>query len=80
MKDNRHINLATLLMIFGMGILVAGFIAPPLGDIDNSVLIAFGEVITFAAALLGIHSKYEHDFKKYITSLNTVIPNETAKQ
>lgn len=48
----------------GCGLLISGFIMPPPGEIHNSVLIAFGEILTFAGALFGIdyHYKYKnHD-------------------
>ena len=35
-----------------------GFWMPPEGEIHNSVLIAFGEVSTFAGALFGVDYKY----------------------
>lgn len=42
------IYLAVGMCIFGCGLIVAGFTVAPLGIIDNSVLVAFGEVVTFA--------------------------------
>lgn len=38
----------------GAGLLIAGFTVPPSGKIDSSVLVAFGEVMTFVGALFGI--------------------------
>ncbi len=55
---------AILLIVVGCGLLISGFIMPPPGEIHNSVLIAFGEILTFAGALFGIdyHYKYKnHD-------------------
>ena len=43
---------AILLIVVGCALLIAGFIVPPMGVIDNSVLIAFGEILTFVGALL----------------------------
>ena len=40
--------------------LVAGFCCPPLGEIHNSVLIAFGEILTFSGRLIGIDYKYRY--------------------
>lgn len=40
--------------IIGWAITIAGFIAPPLGVIDNSVLIVLGQSLTFVAAGLSI--------------------------
>jgi hypothetical protein len=51
---------AVILTIVGSGLLIAGFIVPPLGIIDSSVLVAFGETCTFVAALLGIDYNYKY--------------------
>ncbi len=42
----------------GCGLLIAGFIVAPAGQIHQSVLIGFGECLTFAGSLLGIDYKY----------------------
>lgn len=56
---------AILLIVVGCGLLVAGFVVPPPGEIHNSVLVAFGEILTFAGALFGIdyHYKYKNHEK-----------------
>lgn len=61
---NIRLIIATILTIVGSGLLIAGFIVPPLGLIDSSVLVAFGETSTFIAALLGID--YHYKYKMYI--------------
>lgn len=43
----------------GCGLLIAGFIVEPPGEIHQSVLIGFGECLTFAGSLLGIDYKYK---------------------
>lgn len=43
----------------GAGLLIAGFIVDPTGAIHSSVLVAFGETMTFAGALFGIDYKYK---------------------
>ena len=50
---------AVLMIIIGCTLLIAGFIVPPLGVIDYSVLIAFGEILTFVGALFGIDYHYK---------------------
>jgi len=49
---------ATVLMAMGMALLAAGFITPPTGEIAPSVLVAFGEILTFAGAIFGIDYHY----------------------
>lgn len=50
---------AIAMIVVGAGLLIAGFIVPPLGVIDSSVLIAFGEILTFVGALFGIDYHYK---------------------
>lgn len=45
--------------IVGCGLLIAGFIVEPPGEIHQSVLIGFGECLTFAGSILGIDYKYK---------------------
>lgn len=55
---------AVILTVVGSGLLIAGFIVPPVGAIDNSVLVAFGETSTFVAAILGIDYSYKYQIYK----------------
>lgn len=64
-KLSLRLIIATLLAIVGAGLLIAGFVVPPLGVIDSSVLIAFGETSTFVGAILGVDYSYRWKlFKK----------------
>lgn len=65
-KTNLNLRLlvALTLTIVGSGLLIAGFMVPPLGIIDGSVLVAFGETSTFVAALLGIDYNYKYQMYK----------------
>jgi hypothetical protein len=51
---------AVTLCAFGVLLLIAGFLCPPLAEIHHSVLIAFGEILTFSGSLLGIDYKYRY--------------------
>lgn len=61
---NARLAVAVILTIVGSGLLIAGFIVPPLGIIDSSVLVAFGETSTFVAAILGIDYNYKYQIYK----------------
>lgn len=61
---NHRLTIAVILTIVGSGLLIAGFIVPPLGVIDSSVLVAFGETSTFVAAILGIDYNYKYQIYK----------------
>ena len=44
--------------------LTAGFICPPVGEIHHSILIAFGEILTFSGSLIGIDYHYKYRRKE----------------
>ena len=58
-KHTLKLICAVALIIVGSGLLVTGFIVPPAGEIHPSVLIAFGEILTFVGALFGIDYHYK---------------------
>lgn len=76
-KLNSRLFVAVFLTIVGSGLLIAGFVVPPLGMIDNSVLVAFGETSTFVAALLGID--YNYKYQMYKRELLSKQDNKTDK-
>lgn len=55
-KDLTLLAAAVSILIFGCCLLVVSLILPPPGEIDHSVLVAFGEILTFAGALLGVRT------------------------
>lgn len=66
-KKDKRLNLqfwfSWLLVVVGIVLLFFGFFAPPTAEIHPSVLTAFGEILTFAGAIMGIDYKYR--FKQY---------------
>lgn len=59
-KLNIQLTLGVLLVVTGIILLFLGFYAHPVGDITNSVLVAYGEVSTFAGALIGVDYSYKY--------------------
>lgn len=57
-KPTVQLVAAAVISAIGCGLLIAGFIVSPPGEIHSSVLVAFGEVMTFCGALFGIDYKY----------------------
>lgn len=57
-NTKSQLRIATFLVVVGCGLLIAGFIVSPTGQIHETVLVAFGEVMTFAGAILGIDYHY----------------------
>ena len=62
MEKNRRrtvqLACAVFMMLVGAGMLIAGFIVSPEGEIHSSVLISFGEILTFVGDLFGIDYRY----------------------
>ncbi len=59
-KYPLQVYLAVLLSCLGMLLLFLSLHYPPRGEIASSVLVAYGEVMTFTGALLGIDYHYRH--------------------
>lgn len=62
-KLTLQLWLSTIVVVFGLMLLVSGFVCPPAGYIDPTVLTATGEVLTFAGSLLGLD--YNYKYKMY---------------
>ena len=59
-KSVLQLFAAVAMCIFGCALLTVAFSLPPVGIIDSSVLIAFGEILTFVGSLSGIDYKYRY--------------------
>lgn len=59
-KLTIQLILGSVLVIAGIVLLFCGFYAPVVGEITNSVLVAYGEVSTFAGALIGVDYSYKY--------------------
>ena len=60
MKEHLNIQLITaaLLALGGLVLLFCGMYIEPKGEIEETVLVAFGEVMTFSGAILGVDYRY----------------------
>lgn len=71
MKNKRlniQLYVACIMCIAGLTLIFSGFWVAPKGEIHNSVLVAFGEVITFAGALFGVDYSYRRHYDKLLDS------------
>lgn len=62
-KDKKHtLQLITsiVLVAFGCVLIALGFFVNPTGEIHPSVLTAFGEILTFAGAVIGVDYNYKY--------------------
>lgn len=57
-KERLQLWVAVGMMVVGAALLTAGFAVAPAGEIHNSVLVAFGEIMTFAGSVFGIDYHY----------------------
>ena len=59
MNANIQLFTAAILAIIGMVLLFCGLYIDPQGEIHETVLVAYGEVLTFAGAIIGIDYRYK---------------------
>ncbi len=66
------------MLVAGVGLSIAGFMVPPMGEISDSVLMFTAQCLVYAGSALGINvyinSKFS-DIKKQLTKTST--QNET---
>lgn len=64
-NNNPNIQLITaaVLAIAGMILLFCGLYIDPKGEIHETVLVAYGEILTFAGSLMGIDYHYKNKNK-----------------
>lgn len=60
-KTNLQLLLSVVIAVVGLALLIVALVMPPRGQIDASVLVAFGEMLTFVGAIFGID--YVHRIK-----------------
>ena len=63
-----QLGVAVFLTLSGLVLVFCGFWVAPTGEIHNSVLVAYGEISTFAGALFGVD--YTYRFKRYLNANN----------
>lgn len=79
-RDKVQFGMAIGLMLFGCALLLIGLLTPPEGQIHNSVLLAFGEIATLIAGILGIDAIYTNKLQKIVAELkNETKSNEEQK-
>ena len=62
-KEKKHtlqLICSIVLVAFGCILVALGFIVQPTGEIHPSVLTAFGEILTFAGAVIGVDYNYKY--------------------
>lgn len=63
MKHSKlHSIIALLALIAGITMIISGLFIPPAGIIESSVLVSYGETLTFVGAILGVDIHYKHKY------------------
>ena len=60
---------AIMMLIFGVGLTIAGFIVPPLGSISDSVLWVLAQSLIYAGSALGISVYIQTKFNDIKTTI-----------
>jgi len=63
-KEWISYGMAVAALAAGLTLLFLGYAAPPEGEIDSSVLYAFGEISIFVGSVLGISVHCAEELKK----------------
>lgn len=79
-RDKVQFGIAIGLMVFGCIVLLIGLLTPPEGQIHQSVLVAFGEIATLAAGVLGIDAIYTNKLQKIVAELKSSESKEGEAQ
>lgn len=79
-RDKIQFAISSFLMFVGLLLLFIGLIMDPAGVIHNSVLIAFGEIATLAAAVLGIDAIYTNALQKIVSTIRQEDNKENEKR
>ena len=82
MKNNANIQLITaaILAIIGMVLLFCGMYIDPQGEIHETVLVAYGEVLTFSGSLMGIDYNYKFKYRNNNDNRNTNPPEQERQR
>ena len=59
-KHTLQLLTSVALVLFGCILILMGFAVKPIGEIHPSVLTAFGEILTFAGAVIGVDYNYKY--------------------
>lgn len=69
MKEIKNILIyITVILSFILGWIITflGFYAPPLGEIDNTIIVIFGQALTYCAYGLGIREYADYIIQKHL--------------
>lgn len=59
-----RLGIAVGMISAGLALLFMGFWVVPVGEVDHTILIAFGEILTFVGALFGIEYATKERYRR----------------
>lgn len=62
---------APLMLLFGAGMSVAGFLAPPRGHISETILWLFAQCLIYAGSIFGVSTYVQQRFEQFRSSMQT---------
>ncbi|EHG22009.1 hypothetical protein HMPREF9332_01524 [Alloprevotella rava F0323] len=65
MQDNLSKLSAIGMLMAGVGLTIAGFIVPPLGEISDSVLWFTAQTLIYAGSIFGVKVYIDHQLKTH---------------
>ena len=66
MKNNLiQLLIAAVISLAGIALLFVGTLLAPQGEIHETILVAFGEIATFAGSIIGIDYHYKQKIEDY---------------
>lgn len=72
-KDTISVWSAIILILFGMAIVIAGFIVEPVGEVHSSALWTFGQCLIYSGSIFGITTYVNSKFNNMKDELNDSI-------
>ena len=79
MKQNVRVLTAVAMLAAGVALSVAGFIAPPFGEISDSVLWFFAQCLIYAGTALGFDVMIETKMRQ-LSKVSTQLIRKSFKQ
>ncbi|MDD3404981.1 MAG: hypothetical protein PHH23_01765 [Paludibacteraceae bacterium] len=58
--------LACVVIFIGLGLSIAGFVVPPVGEVSGSVISILGITLTFGGSILGINIKFDAKYNQTV--------------
>ena len=78
-KLNIQLLTAAVLTFAGIGLLYLGALLAPQGEIHETILVAFGEIATFAGSILGIDYHYKQKYSNHENPTNQKTNDQSSR-